>query len=72
MLFFVGAGFGAAISTALLEAREGSNTTILPFYVGDSTWSHFSDALLPSILVLLAGLATTLIARLAPPPTIDT
>jgi MFS family permease len=63
MLYFVGSGFGAAISTALLVAREGKASTILPFYAGDERYTHISDAFLPSILVILVGGLAALAAR---------
>ena len=63
MLFFVGAGFGAALSTALLEARDGAASTILPLYFGDDRYTHISDAFLPAILVILIGLLTASAAR---------
>jgi EmrB/QacA subfamily drug resistance transporter len=65
MLFFVGSGFGAALSTALYEAREGAETTILPFYFGDERYTHISDAFLPATLVILIGLLTASAARVA-------
>ncbi len=63
MLFFVGSGFGAALSTALYEAREGAGSTILPFYFGDIRYTHISDAFLPAILFIFAGLLTASVAR---------
>jgi predicted MFS family arabinose efflux permease len=63
MLFFVGSGFGAALSTALYEAREGKGSAILPFYAGDERYTHISDAFLPAILVILVGLLAASAAR---------
>jgi DHA2 family metal-tetracycline-proton antiporter-like MFS transporter len=68
MLFFVGSGFGAALSTALYEAREGTESTILPFYFGDERYMHISDAFLPAILVIFIGLLTASAARLVREP----
>ncbi|HYI16561.1 MAG TPA: MFS transporter [Thermomicrobiales bacterium] len=65
MLFFVGSGFGAALSTALFEAREGAGSTILPFYFGDDRYTHISDAFLPAIVFIFVGLLTASAARMA-------
>ena len=65
MLFFVGSGFGAALSTALLDARDGAANTILPVYFGDDRYTHISDAFLPAIAIILAGLLTASAARMA-------
>ena len=54
---------GAALSTALYEAREGTDATILPFYFGDDRYTHISDAFLPATLVILVGLLTASAAR---------
>jgi EmrB/QacA subfamily drug resistance transporter len=65
MLFFVGAGFGAALSTALLDVREGESATLLPFYFGDEQYTHISDAFIPAILTIFAGMLAASAARRA-------
>jgi hypothetical protein len=61
MLFFVGSGFGAAISTAILDGRRDAESG-LPLYTGPSEFAEFSWAFLVSVLAFAAGL---LLIRLA-------
>jgi hypothetical protein len=65
MLFFVGGGFGAAFSTAVIDLRRDSATALLPLYTGSDPFSEFSDALLPSAAVFLIALVVVELARRA-------
>jgi DHA2 family metal-tetracycline-proton antiporter-like MFS transporter len=67
MLFFVGSGFGAAISTATLAARRGTGGPLLPFFAGDRAFTEFSDALLPSISLYCLAIVLTIVAKRAHP-----
>jgi EmrB/QacA subfamily drug resistance transporter len=65
MLFFVGAGFGASVSTAVIDLREGASSPILPVYAGSQRFVEFSDALLPSAALFLVALLAVQLARRA-------
>lgn len=56
MLFFVGGGFGASLSTALVESRANSSTPLLPTYTGPAEHIAYSDAFLPTICVFIVGI----------------
>lgn len=63
MLFFVGSGFGAAISTAIVEAREDAGSAILPVYLGSERFIEFSDAFLPGIAAFALAAVIAQVAR---------
>lgn len=65
MMFFVGASFGAAISTGILSARKGQSAW-LPFYRGPAEYSQFSDAFVYGIVIAIVGLILLQLARRAP------
>ncbi|HUG14294.1 MAG TPA: MFS transporter [Thermomicrobiales bacterium] len=67
MMFFVGSGFGAALSTATLAARRGAEQPLLPVYAGSAQFIEFSDAFIPCIALFALALALTLFARRAKP-----
>lgn len=54
MVFFLGGAFGAAATTAVLDAREGAPGALNPLYAGPSP--EFSDALLVSFLAAAMAL----------------
>ncbi|CAN5742716.1 DHA2 family efflux MFS transporter permease subunit [soil metagenome] len=65
MMFFVGASFGAAISTGLLSARQGE-AALLPIYAGPAEYSYFGDAFLYGFCAALAGIVLLQFARRSP------
>lgn len=65
MMFFVGAAFGAAISTGLLSARKGESS-LLPLYTGASEYSYFSDAFLYGFCAAMIGIVLLQFARRTP------
>jgi MFS transporter, DHA2 family, metal-tetracycline-proton antiporter len=65
MLFFVGSGFGAAISTATLAARRDTVGTLLPVFAGDRAFTEFSDALVPSIALYCVAILLLVLAKRA-------
>lgn len=66
MLFFVGSAFGAAISTALISARDGKDS-LLPIYSGPAEHSNFGDAYLWGLTAAAAGIILLQVARRQPP-----
>jgi hypothetical protein len=56
MLFFVGGGFGASLSTALVESRADAGSPLLPTYIGSDEHIAYSDAFLPTIACFLVGI----------------
>ncbi len=67
MMFFVGSGFGAAISTALLAVREDAGSSLVPLYAGAERFTVFSDALLPNAVLIAVALLTLRVAARARP-----
>jgi EmrB/QacA subfamily drug resistance transporter len=63
MLFFVGASFGAALSTALLSSREDAAGALLPIYSGAAEYSEFGDAYLVPVAALAVALLVAWRAR---------
>jgi len=66
MLFFVGSGFGAALSTAVLDSRRDASTG-LPLYTGPSEYAEFSWAFLVAISAFASGLVLLRFAARANP-----
>ena len=65
MMFFVGASFGAAVSTGLLSARKGESA-LLPLYQGAAEYSQFGDAYLYGLCAAVVGIVLLQFARRAP------
>lgn len=65
MMFFVGASFGAAVSTGLLSARMGK-PALLPWYQGPEEYSQFGDAFLYGMSAAIVGIILLQFARRAP------
>ncbi len=65
MMFFVGAAFGAAVSTGLLSARM-DESALLPIYFGPEEFSEFGDAFLYGLGAALVGIVLLQFARRAP------
>ncbi len=58
MFFFLGGGFGAALLSAILTLREGTQNALNPVYVGRA--DAYSDAFLLLALPVVAALALSL------------
>lgn len=61
MLFFLGGGFGAALTTAVLDSREFTPDATNPIHTG--LGAGFSDAMLVPLLSISIALAISLLVR---------
>lgn len=67
IFFFSGSALGAAMATALLTAREGTEA-LLPLYLGPVEFSRFGDAYLYGLFASAVALILLQLARRAQPP----